>query len=130
VAMLFCHLGRAQSLREICGGLRQRRQVAAPGVARCAQALHPGLCQRASALAVVPRRVLSTAGPLPRSFRSAWLPLQEQTAEPGRHPDRTLRQRLRLGAVPAHQGRREAASAARSSRAAAQFCPRHRRPRA
>jgi len=25
---------------------RQRRQVAAPGVARCAQALHPGLCQR------------------------------------------------------------------------------------
>ncbi len=22
VAMLFCHLGRAQSLREICGGLR------------------------------------------------------------------------------------------------------------
>ena len=68
-----------------------------------------------------PRRVLSTAGPLPRSFRPTWLPLQEQTAEPGRHPDRTLRQRLRLGAVPAHQRRREAASAARSSRAAAQL---------
>src|ERR1039457_2877701 len=123
VAMLFCHLGRAQSLREICGGLAASEgKLRHLGVARCAQALHPGLCQRASALAVVPRRVLSTAGPLPRSFRSAWLPLQEQTAEPGRHPDRTLRQRLRLGAVPAHQGRRDAASAARSSRAAAQFC--------
>ncbi|HVB98334.1 MAG TPA: hypothetical protein VNJ12_03255 [Candidatus Dormibacteraeota bacterium] len=30
--MLFCHLGRAQSLREMCGGLaRHGRQVAAPG---------------------------------------------------------------------------------------------------
>ena len=46
VAMLFCHLGRAQSLREICGGLAASEgKFAAPGTARRTQALHPGLCQ-------------------------------------------------------------------------------------
>jgi len=30
--MMFCQLASAKSLREICQGLRQRRQTAAPGV--------------------------------------------------------------------------------------------------
>ncbi len=59
--------------------------------------------------------------PLPRSRRNARIPFQEQTVEPGCHPDRTLRQHLRLGAVPAHQRRRPVASAARSSGIAAQL---------
>jgi hypothetical protein len=71
-----CHLGRAQSLREICGGLWPRpcRQSAASGTARRAQAFHLGLHQPAPALAVVPQRVRSTARPCrevagPHGFR-------------------------------------------------------------
>ena len=82
VAMLFCHLGRAQTLREICGGLAasegKLRHLGLPD----AQALHLGLCQRTPPLAVVPRRVLSTIGPLPRGRRPAWIPLQEQEGAP------------------------------------------------
>jgi hypothetical protein len=40
VAMLFCQLGHAKSLREICGGL-----TASSGVTRSAPAFHAGLRQ-------------------------------------------------------------------------------------
>ncbi len=52
VAMLFCQLGRAQSLREICGGLAaSARQAAAPGLVRRTAALDAGLRQPATPLA-------------------------------------------------------------------------------
>jgi hypothetical protein len=77
-----------------------------------AYALDPGLFQPTSPLAVVSQRVLSTAGPLPGSCRAARLSIQEQAAEPGCHADRTLCHGIRLGAVAAHQGHGETASAA------------------
>jgi hypothetical protein len=43
VAMLFCQLGHAQSLREITGGMR--RQTAPPGRGRTTQAIHSQLRQ-------------------------------------------------------------------------------------
>jgi Domain of unknown function (DUF4372) len=46
VAMLFCHLGRAQSLREIRGGLAASEgKLRHLGLPDAPQALHPGLCQ-------------------------------------------------------------------------------------
>jgi len=76
VAMLFCHLGRAQSLREICGGLAasegKLRHLGLP------TNVVPGSCIAA---------VLSTAQPLPRSRWSAWIPLQKQIALARRHAD-------------------------------------------
>ena len=42
VAMLFCQVGRAHSLREICGGVL-RGTVEASGRARGAQEVHVGL---------------------------------------------------------------------------------------
>ena len=58
----------------------QRRQAAASGIGRRAQPLHSGLCQRASPLATVSQRVLSTARSLPRSCRRPWFPFQKPTA--------------------------------------------------
>jgi hypothetical protein len=71
--MLFCHLGRAQSLREICGGL-----AAIEGKLR-----HLGLpdAPRRSTLAYANQhrpwqlyraRVLSTAGSLPRRSQATF----------------------------------------------------------
>jgi hypothetical protein len=46
VAMLFCQVGRAHSLREICGGPRVlRRATQAFRSAGGAQEVHLGLCQ-------------------------------------------------------------------------------------
>ena len=46
VAMLFCHLGRAQSLREICGGLAAcEGKLRHLGVKSEPQAFDVGLCQ-------------------------------------------------------------------------------------
>src|SRR6266403_5343486 len=54
VAMLFCHLGRAQSLREICGGLAASEgKLRHLGAAGRTQALDLGLCKSTSSLAVV-----------------------------------------------------------------------------
>jgi Transposase DDE domain/Domain of unknown function (DUF4372) len=102
--MLFCHLGRAQSLREIRGGL-----AASEGKLR-----HLGLpdAPKRSTLAYANehrswplyQRVLSTTGPLPRNGGLAWFPFQKQAAHSGRHAHWTLCFGFRLGAVPAHQG--------------------------
>ena len=56
VAMLFCQLGQAHSLREICGGLAATEgKLQAPRPVGSAQALHAFLRQPAAALAVVPK---------------------------------------------------------------------------
>jgi hypothetical protein len=51
VAMLFCQLGGAKSLREICGGLAASAGKLL-GLAGGAATFHVGLCQRAPAMAV------------------------------------------------------------------------------
>ena len=63
----------------------------------------------------------------PTVWRPAQVPLQEQAAVDRRHHHRTMRLGLRLGAVPPHQGRRQAASDARSRRPAALLRGHHRR---
>ena len=46
VAMLFCQIGRAHTLREICGGVGQlRRQAEAFRGCGSAEEIHAGLCQ-------------------------------------------------------------------------------------
>ena len=96
IAMLFCHLGRAQSLREICGGL-----AASEGKLR-----HLGLpnAPKRSTLAYANEHRLR---PLYRSVFYQLLgrcrevagafPFQKQTAHSGRPAHRTLRFDFRLG---------------------------------
>jgi len=54
VAMLFCQLGAAHSLREICGGLATAMgKLTHLGLSQGTDAVDVGLCQYASALAAV-----------------------------------------------------------------------------
>ena len=58
VAMLFCQLGRAQSLSEINGGMGLLRgQVASSGRPESSKEVHSGLCQCPSAVAALSSRV-------------------------------------------------------------------------
>ena len=68
VAMLFCQLGQAHSLREICGG-----RAAIEGKLKhlgLSAALHAFLRQRAAAQAVVRNRLPATARQVPRTTRA------------------------------------------------------------
>ena len=128
VAMLFCQLGRAQSLREICrrpGG--QPRQAAASGLVRRSAALDAGLRKPATPLADLRNRLSAAAGEVPRRGAGPQVPFQKQAAESGRQRHRPVRLAVRLGPVPAHQRRRQAASGARPRRLFAQLLRRHRR---
>ena len=72
VAMLFLPSGRgAVAARDLWLRGRQRRQAAASGLAERARALHPGLCQRALSMAVVPQHLPPSARPLPWSQKTA-----------------------------------------------------------
>ncbi len=54
VAMLFCQMGAAHSLREICGGLATAMgKLVHLGLRQAPPAFHVGVCQCASALAAV-----------------------------------------------------------------------------
>ena len=79
VAMLFCQLAQAKSLREICRrpGLLQR-QGAALGGATGTEEVHPELRQRPSALAAFSRPVLRDAGPCARRRPEASVSFQKQ----------------------------------------------------
>src|SRR5437868_13814252 len=62
IAMLFCQLGHAQSLREICGGLAASEgKLRHLGLPEAPRPLNTGLCQRKAPLAVVPDRIPSIA---------------------------------------------------------------------
>src|SRR2546423_12809831 len=62
IAMLFCQLGHAKSLREICGGLAASEgKLRHLGFTGSAVSLHAGLCQRAPALAAGPGGISSIA---------------------------------------------------------------------
>jgi len=97
VAMLFCHLGR----RSPCGRFAADWPPAKASCGTWGCPMRPSASPWPMPTSIGPGSCTApcfiNCWPLPRSFRSAWLPLQEPTAEPGRHPDRTLRQRLRLG---------------------------------
>src|SRR6202162_5317146 len=73
VAMLFCHLGHAQSLREICGGLAasegKLRHLGLPDAPKRSTLAYANEHRRWPDL---PPRLLSTAWALPRSGRLAW----------------------------------------------------------
>ena len=109
VAMLFCQLGRAHSLREICGGLRSSEGklkhlgIAAPSRSTLAYANEhrPWQLYRAVFEALLAALPAPGAGP-------AEVPLQEQAGQSGLDRDRPVRDALRLGPVPAHQGRGQA----------------------
>ncbi|CAO0821735.1 hypothetical protein DFAR_2590033 [Desulfarculales bacterium] len=59
VAILFCHLARAHSLKEICQGLSCLPGQAVPSWGeRDPQKVHPVLCQLAQALVLVPSPIL------------------------------------------------------------------------
>jgi hypothetical protein len=89
--MLFCPLGRAHSLREICGGLRScegklsHLGITAPNRSTLAYAKehHPWQLYRA-----VFHELLARCQPLAQGRRK----LQEQARQPGLHGDRSLRQ--------------------------------------
>ena len=127
VAMLFCQLGRAHSLREICGGLRSSEGklkhlgITAPSRSTLAYANEhrPWQLYRAvfqELLAPVP-----APGPGP-----AEVPVQEQAGEPGLDGHRSVRDAVRLGEVPAHEGGGEAALPAGPRRLPAQRGGHHR----
>ena len=119
VAMVFCHLGHARSLREISGGLAacegKLRHLGLPerrNAPRCPTPTNIGLGNSSKRCSINCSRC--RAGPPATSF------VQEQAAQFGRDHDRTLCFGLRLGEVPAYQRSHEAAPVARSSGTA---CP-------
>ena len=127
VAMLFCQLGRAHSLREICGGLRSSEGklkhlgITAPSRSTLAYAND---IARGSSIAPCSRRcsaALSAPGEGP-----AKVPVQEQARQPGLDGDRPVRDPLRLGPVPPHQGRGQAPLPAGPRRLPAQRGGHHR----
>src|SRR5713101_8233911 len=68
VAMLFCQLGRAHSLREICQGLAASEgKLKQSGCTEGSLALDLGLRESTSPLAAVPDGVSGTIGPLSES---------------------------------------------------------------
>ncbi|MEW6312942.1 MAG: DUF4372 domain-containing protein [Pseudomonadota bacterium] len=93
VAMMFCQLGRAHSLREIEGGLKScEDKLTHPGIEAPARSSLP-YANRPSPLAIV--RAGRRQCPLP-----AQVPLQEQTGQPGLDRDRPVPVGFRLGEVP------------------------------
>ncbi len=100
VAMRFCQLGRAKSLREICGGLATcEGKLSHLGIT--APPVHPGVRECASALGPVQGGLRPVAHPLPGGRGGApHVPVQAQTGQPGCLGDRPLRQPVRLGHVP------------------------------
>lgn len=95
VAMLFCQLGRAKSLREICGGLAccegklSHLGITVPLRSTLAYA------ERTPTVEAVPAGLLPPARALPRrGEKTTPVPVQEHVAEPGRLRHRSLRHAL------------------------------------
>jgi hypothetical protein len=118
VAMLFCQLGRAHSLREIEGGgiEKLRGQTQSPrdrGPATCLARLR----QRPPPLAALREALWPALCPAERERGTrAQVPLQEQAREPRCEHHRPVPFGLRLGEVSAHQGGGEAALDSRPRR--------------
>ena len=98
VAMLFCQLGRAQSLREICGGLAASQgKPRHLGLFRRSAALDAGLRQPATPLADLRNRLSAAAGEVPRRGAGPQVPFQKQAAESGRQRPSTCAPRCSIG---------------------------------
>ena len=117
VAMLFCQLAGAQSLREICGGLAasegKLRHLGLPGAPRRSTLAYANEHRPWQLYQCVFYQLLtrcrSVAGP--HGFR-----FKKQAPLARRHADRTLRLGLRRGAVSLRQGRRPRTLAKRMGR--------------
>ena len=127
VAMLFCQLGRAHSLREICGGLRSSEGklkhlgITAPARSTLAYANEhrPWQLYRA-----VFQELLTRCQPLAKGRRK--FRFKNKLVQSGLHGDRPVCHAVRLGEVPAHQGGGQAALSAGSRRLSAQRGRHHR----
>ena len=117
MAMLFCQLGRAHSLREICGGLAccegQLKHLGVP-VAPKRSTLAYANEHRPWELyqTVFEQTLYQMPGTGAKPGRAEEVPFQEQADEPGREHHRPVGEHVRLGQVPADQGRHQAAPAA------------------
>jgi len=86
VAMLFCQMGGANSLREICGGLATATgKLVHLGLHQAPNSLHSSLCEYASALAALSDGVRGATEELPEfgSHKKATFPLQASPSKRG-----------------------------------------------
>ena len=88
VAMLFCQLGRAHTLREICGGLAScEGKLKHLGVPDPPKKSTLGLCQQTQAQGPLPSRLPATPGKMPvdnrRKRTKEKVSIQKQARKPG-----------------------------------------------
>ena len=110
VAMLFCQLAQAKSLREICGGLactmgklRHLGMKDAPNKSTLSYANAHRPWEMFRDLFYATLDLCKAAAPEEREVS-----LQEQAAFPGQHDHRPVPLSFPLGGVPTHQGGRQA----------------------
>ena len=106
VAMLFCQLAQAKSLREICGGLSCcLGKAPPPGRQEGPQQIHLVVCQCPSPLAIVSRPVLPDAGHLQdgRAGQTS-LPFQKQAPVAGQFHHLALPVVVPVGQISPNQG--------------------------
>ena len=116
MAMLFCQLGRAHSLREICGGLAccegQLKHLGVPVAPKKSTLAYANEHRPWELYQTVFERTLFKCQELVASqggrkkFR-----FKNKLMEPGREHHRPVREHVRLGQIPADQGRHQAAPA-------------------
>jgi len=105
VAMLFCQLGQAHSLREICGGLATcLGKVKHLGIKDAPCLFYLILCERAQTLATLWEDILSTLKQMQTPGKGKEeIPVQEQTLQSWRINYWPLSLHLRLGQVQKDQ---------------------------
>ncbi len=117
MAMLFCQLGRAHSLREICGGLAccegQLKHLGVPVAPKKSTLAYANEHRPWELYQTVFKQTLDKCQELVQQPRRAEeVPFQEQADEPGREHHRPVGEHVRLGEIPADEGRDQTASAA------------------
>ena len=134
VAMLFCQLGHADSLREICNGLCCcLGKLVHLGIAQAPNKSTLSYANEHRPAALYQELFYTVLGALPRPAATgrtqAHLPFQEQAALARLDHRLALLIPLPLGAVPPHQGRGQSACADGPRRLPAALRAAHRRPR-
>ncbi len=129
VSMLFCQLGRADSLREICNGLAcclgrlVHLVIAKPAVRPCPMPTNtvPPPCSRSCSGPPRPASANSR-----RLVAGSTVPFQKQTSVAGLHHHLTVPDPVSVGQVPARQGWGEGPRATGPRRLPAGLRPAHR----
>src|SRR5260370_5524934 len=117
VAMTFCQLAHADSLRDICNGLAcSEGKLVHLGITNAPNKSTLSYAQRAPPGGALRRSVLHLAEPLPRTAGHGCpqdqVPLQKQTSVVGLHHHLAVPGAVPLGEVPSGQRGREGACAA------------------